>query len=64
MLDHWLLGPANQAVEEITGHMRNSQSSGSVGLLIVWKGLRTPGLGLVQWAEENSTSMNFHELRI
>ena len=27
------LGPVNQAVEEIKGHKRNSQSSGSVGLL-------------------------------
>ena len=58
------LGPANQAVEEIKGHKRNSQSSRSVGLLIVWKGLRTLGLGLAQWVQENSTSMNFHELRI
>ena len=30
-----------QAVEEVKGHKRNSQSSGSVGLQIVWKGLRT-----------------------
>ena len=56
------LGPANQAGEEIKCHKRNSQSSGSVGLLNVWKGVRTLGLGLAQWAQENSTSMNFHEL--
>ena len=58
------LEPANQAVEEIKGHKRNSQSTGSAGLLNVWKGLRTLGLGLAQWAQENSTSMNLHELRI
>ena len=63
------LGPANQAVEEIKGHKRNPQSSGSVGLLKVRKGLRTLGLRLAQWAQENSTSINststnFHELRI
>ena len=55
---------ANQAVEEIKGHKRNSQSSGSVGLLNVWKCLRTLGLGLTRRAQDNSTSMNFHELRI
>ena len=47
------VGPANQAVEER-----------SVGLLNAWKGLRTLVLGLAQWAQENSTSMNSHELRI
>ena len=58
------LGHVKQAVEEVKGHRRNSQSSGSVGLQNVWKGLRTLCLGLAQWAQENSTSMNFHELRI
>ena len=53
-----------QAVEEFKGRKRNSQSSGSVGLQIVWKGLRTLCLGLAQWAQENSMSMNFHDLRI
>ena len=58
------LGPVKQAVEEVKGHRWYSQSSGSVGLQNVWKGLRTLCLGLAQWAQENSTSMNFHELRI
>ena len=40
---------------------KNGQSSGSVGLQNVWEGL---GLGLAQWAQENSMSMNFQELRI
>ena len=55
---------ANQAVEQIKGNQKNSQSTGSVGLLNVWTSLRTVGLGLAQWAQENSTSMNLHELRI
>ena len=58
------LGPAKQAVEEIKGNHRNSQSTGSGGLLNVWKGLGTLALGLAQRALENSTSMNLHELRI
>ena len=58
------LRSVKQAVEEVKGHRRNSQSSGSVGLQNVWKGLRTLCLGLAQWAQENSMSMNFHELRI
>ena len=58
------LGPVKQAVEEVKSHRRNSQSSGSVGLQNMWTGLRTLCLGLAQWAQENSTSMNFHELRI
>ena len=58
------LRPVKQAVEEVKGHRRNSQSSGSVALQNVWKGLRTLCLGLAQWAQENSTSMNLHELRI
>ena len=58
------LGSVKQAVEEVKGHRRNSQSSRSVGLQNVWKGLRTLCLGLAQWARENSMSMNFHELRI
>ena len=58
------LEPVKQAVEEVKGHKRNSQSSRSVGLQNVWKGLRTLCLGLAQWAQENSTSMNFHEMRI
>ena len=57
----WL---AKQAVEEIKGNQRSWRSTGSVGLRNVWKGLRTLGLGLAQWAQENSTSMNLHELRI
>ena len=56
--------PVNQAVEEIKGHKRNSQSTGSVGLLKVWKGLRTLGLGFAQRAKENATSMNLLEIRI
>ena len=58
------LRPVKHAVEEVKGHWRNSQSSGSVGLQNVWKGLRTLCLGLAQWAQENSTSMNLYELRI
>ena len=58
------LRSVKHAVEEVKGHRRNSQSSGSVGLQNVWKGLRTLCLGLAQWAQENSMSMNFHELRI
>ena len=58
------LGPAKQAVEEIKGNQRSSQSTGSVGVLNVWKGLRTWRLGLAHWAQGNSTSMNLHELRI
>ena len=58
------LGPARQAVEEIKGHMKNLQSTGSVGLLYVRKGLRSLGIGLAQWAQETSTSTNLHELRI
>ena len=58
------LRSVKQPVEEVKGHRRNSQSSGSVGLQSVWKGLRTLCLGLAQWAQENSMSMNFHELRI
>ena len=56
------LRPANQAVEEIKGHKRNWQSTGT--LLNVWKGLRTLGLGLAQWAQDKSTSMTLHELRL
>ena len=56
------LRPVKQAVEEFKGHRR--KSSGSVGLQNVWKDLRTLCLGLAQWAQENSTSMNLHELRI
>ena len=55
------LGPVKQAVEEVKGHKRNSLYSGSIGLQNVWKGLRTLCHGLAQWAQENSTSMNFHE---
>ena len=58
------LGLAKQAVEEIKGNLRNLQSPGSIGLLNVWKGLRTLGLGLAQWAKENSTSMHLHDSRI
>ena len=58
------LRPVKQVVEEVKGHRRNSQSSGSVALQNVWKGLRTLCLGLAQRAQENSTSMNLHELRI
>ena len=58
------LRPVKQVVEEVKGHRRNLQSSGSVGLQNVWKGLRTLCVGLAQWAQENSTSMNLHELRI
>ena len=35
------LRPVKQVVEEVKGHRRNLQSSGSVGLQNVWKGLRT-----------------------
>ena len=56
------LRPVQQVVEEINGHRR--KSSGSVGLQNVWKGLGTLCLGLAQWAQEYSTSMNLHELRI
>ena len=31
---------------------------------VTWKDLRTLGLGLAQWTQENSTSMHPHELRI
>ena len=58
------LRPVKQVVEEVKGHRRNLQSSGSVGLQNVWKGLKTLCLGLAHWAQENSTSMNLHELRI
>ena len=58
------LMPVKQVVEEVKGHKRNLQSSGSVGLQNVWQGLRTLCLGLAQWAQESSTSMNLHELRI
>ena len=57
------LEPVKQAVEEIKGNKKNGQSSGSVRLKNVWKCLRTL-LGLAQWAQENSMSMKFHELRI
>ena len=50
-----------QVVEEIQGNKKNGQSFGSVGLQNVWEGL---GLGWSQWAQENSMSMNFQELRI
>ena len=40
------LKSTKHAVEEIKGHKRKSQSSGSVGLQNVWKGLRTLCLGL------------------
>ena len=53
------LGLAKQAVEKVKGNLRNLQSSGSVGLLNVWKGLRTLGLGLAKWAQENSWSMSY-----
>ena len=58
------LRPVKQVVEEVKCHRRDLQSSGSVGLQNVWKGLRTLCLGLAQWAQKNSTSMNLHELRI
>ena len=60
VLDHWS-GSFDTGVEEIKGNKKNGQSSGSVGLQNVWEGL---GLGLAQWAQENSMSMNFQELRI
>ena len=58
------LGPAKQAVEEIKGRKRNMQISGRVGLRNVWKCLGKSFVGLAQWTQENSTTMNFHEIRI
>ena len=58
------LRPVKQVVEEVKGYRRNLQSSGSVGLQNVWECLRTLCLGLAQWAQENSTPMNLHELGI
>ena len=58
------LGSATQAVEEIKGHKKNTQNSGNVGLQSVREGLRRFFLGLTQWTQENSMSMNFHEIRI
>ena len=59
VLDHWF-EPAEQAVEEIRGNLRNLQSSGSVGLLNVWKGLRTLHSG----HKRTQPSTHLHELRI
>ena len=61
VLDHWF-EPAEQAVEEIKGNLRNLQPSGTC-----WKGLITCGRvlrTLALWAQENSTSMYPHKLRI
>ena len=47
-----VLGPSKQALDDILGHKRNTQNSRNLGLLIVWKGLRTFFLGLAQWTQE------------
>ena len=46
------LGKFEQAVDDIKGHKRNTQNYGNVGLLYVWKGLRTFFLGVAQLTQE------------
>ena len=58
------LEPVEQAVEEIKGNKKNGKSCGSGGCQNIWTGLCPFGLGLAQWAQENSMSSNFQELRI